>query len=79
MHSRDTTFLIDLLLFNVMHYSSLFQYFFQSKMVPNLVENSKFFSALFVNFFCKHYYDWNTIQGQIQGTSKDSMDFLPVP
>jgi len=34
---------------------------------------------LFVNFFWKHYYygyDWNTIQGQIQETSKGSMDFL---
>jgi len=26
--SRNTTVLIDLLLFNVVHYSSLFQYFF---------------------------------------------------
>jgi len=28
MHSSDTTVLIDLLRFNVVHYSSLFQYFF---------------------------------------------------
>jgi len=28
MHSRDATVLIDLLWFNVVHYSSLFQYFF---------------------------------------------------
>jgi len=28
MHSRDTTVLIDLLWFNVVQYSSLFQYFF---------------------------------------------------
>jgi len=28
MHSRDATVLIDLLWFNVMHYSSLFWYFF---------------------------------------------------
>jgi len=28
MHSRDTTVLIHLLWFNVVHYSSLFQYFF---------------------------------------------------
>jgi len=28
MHSGDTTVLIDLLWFNVVHYSSLFQYFF---------------------------------------------------
>jgi len=28
MHSRDATVLIDLLWFNVAHYSSLFQYFF---------------------------------------------------
>jgi len=28
MHSRDTTVLIDLLWFNVVHYSSLFQYVF---------------------------------------------------
>jgi len=33
MHSRDATVLIDLLWFNVMHYSTLFQYFF---MVPTL-------------------------------------------
>jgi len=31
MHSRDTTVLIDLLWFDVMHYSSLFQYFFRPK------------------------------------------------
>jgi len=52
MHSRDATVLIDLLWYNVVHYSSLFQYFFQSTMVPTLVENSYFFS---VPFF------WNTI------------------
>jgi len=40
MHSRDTTVLIDFLWFNVVHYSSLFLYFFQSTMVPTLVENS---------------------------------------
>jgi len=40
MYSKDTTFLIDLLSFNVMHYSSLFLCFFQSTMVPNLAENS---------------------------------------
>jgi len=37
---------------------------------------------LFVNFFCKHYYydyDWNTIQGRIQGSSKCSMDPPPLP
>jgi len=32
-------FLIDLLWFNVVHYSSLVQYFFRSTMVPTLVEN----------------------------------------
>jgi len=46
MHSRDTTVLTDLLWFNVVHYSSLFQYFFLSTMVPTLVENSYFFSVL---------------------------------
>jgi len=42
MHSRDTTVLIDVLWFNVVHYSSLFQYFFSiySTMVPTLIENS---------------------------------------
>jgi len=35
-----TTVLIDLLGFNVVHYTSLFRYFFQSTMVPTLVENS---------------------------------------
>jgi len=34
MHSRDTTVL------TVVHYSSLFQYFFRSIMVSTLVENS---------------------------------------
>jgi len=29
MHSRDATVLIDLLWFNVVHYSSLFLYFFK--------------------------------------------------
>jgi len=28
MHSRDATVLIDLLWFNIVHYSSLYQYFF---------------------------------------------------
>jgi len=39
MHSRDATVLIDLLWFNVVHNSSLFQYFFQATMVkiPNLL------------------------------------------
>jgi len=37
--SRDATVLIDLLWFNVVHYSSLFQYFL-STMVSTLVENS---------------------------------------
>jgi len=46
MHSRDTTVLIDLLWFNVVYYSSLFQYFLQSTMAPTLVENSWFFNAL---------------------------------
>jgi len=41
MHSRDATVLIDLLWFNVVHYSSLFQYFFPIYyMVPTLVEIS---------------------------------------
>jgi len=55
MHSRDVTVLIDLLWFNVMHYSSLFQYFFQATMVPTLanflvylliIANSKIFVAV---------------------------------
>jgi len=44
MHSRDATVLIDLLWFNVVHYSSLFQYFFSiyygpysSKKNPNFL------------------------------------------
>jgi len=37
MHSRDTTVLIDLLWFNVMHYSSLFQYFFWSNFLVYLL------------------------------------------
>jgi len=45
MHSRDATVLIDLLWFNVVHYSSLFQYFFWSTKIPN------FLMHLFVNFF----------------------------
>jgi len=40
MHSRDATVLIDLLWFNVVQYSNLFQYFFRSTMAPTLVENS---------------------------------------
>jgi len=46
MHSRDTTVLIDFLWLNVVHYSSLFQYFFQSIVVPDLVEKFLIFSAL---------------------------------
>jgi len=38
MHSRDTTVLIDLLWFNFVHYSSLFQYFFDlATIVPTLL------------------------------------------
>jgi len=73
MHSRDTTVLIDLLWFNVMHYSSLFQYFFSIYYCPY----SNFLVHLLVNFFCKYYYyayDWNTIQGRIQGSSKGSIE-----
>jgi len=33
-HSKDTTVLIDLLWFNIVYYSSLFQYFFQSYYGP---------------------------------------------
>jgi len=53
MHSRDATILIVLLWFNVVHYSSLFQYFYVLYMVPTLVEIPVY---LFVNFFWKHYY-----------------------
>jgi len=80
MHSRDATFLIDFLWFNVVHYSSLFQHFFQSTMVPTLVENSYFFTAFVCKLFWKHYYDdydWKTIQGWIQGSSKGSMEPPP--
>jgi len=40
MHSRDTTVLIDLLWFNFLHYSSLFQYFFfdLATIVPTLLK-----------------------------------------
>jgi len=62
MHSRDTTVLIDLVWFNVVHYSSLFQYFFQSTMVPTLVD---FLVYSFVNLHYYNDYDWNTIQGWI--------------
>jgi len=41
-------FLIDLLCFNVVHYSSLFQYFFQATMVNTLAD---FLVYLFVTFF----------------------------
>jgi len=47
MHSRDTTVLIDLLWFNVVHYSSWFQYLFSIYyIVPTPVENSYLFSVL---------------------------------
>jgi len=48
MHSRDTTVLIDLLWFNVVHYSSLFT------RVPILFENAKILVYLLVNFVWKH-------------------------
>jgi len=53
----NTTVLIDLLWFNVVHYSSLFQYFFQSTMVPTLVENFNVvhYSSLFQYFFSIYY------------------------
>jgi len=52
-----------------MHYSSLFQYFFQFAMVPTLVN---FLVYLFVNFFWEHHYydcDWNTMNIQYNGTT----------
>jgi len=49
MHGRDTTVLIDLLWFNVIHYSSLFQYFFSIYYGPY---SSWKLVYLFVNFFC---------------------------
>ena len=36
--SRDATILIVLLWFNIMQYSSLFQYFYQSAIVPTQIE-----------------------------------------
>jgi len=50
MHNRDTNFLIDLLWFNAVHYSNLFQYFLIYTMVPTLVENSYFFLIVLVFF-----------------------------
>jgi len=49
MHSRDATVLIDLLWFNDVHYSSLFQYFFSIYYGP--YSSWKFLVHLFVNFF----------------------------
>ena len=41
-----------------MHYSSLFQYFYQCTMVPTLVENSKFLVYLcLLTVFVNNYYD----------------------
>jgi len=51
IHSRDTTVLIDLLWFNIVHY---FNTFFRSTMVPTLVDNILVY--LFVSFFWKYYY-----------------------
>jgi len=48
MHSRDTAVLIDLLWFNVVHYSSLFQYCFSIYYGPYSSWNLVY---LFVNFF----------------------------
>jgi len=62
--------------FNVVHYSSLFQYFFFISMVPTLVEN-------FCVLVCLLFFG-NTImmimieiQYKADPTSKGSMDFLP--
>jgi len=49
MRRKDTAVLIDLLRFNIVHTTPAgFQYFFQSTMVPILVENSNFLVYLFV-------------------------------
>jgi len=48
MNSKDKTVLIDILWLNVVHYSSLFQYFFRSTVVPTLL---LIFSALVCYFF----------------------------
>jgi len=54
IHSRDTTVLIDLLWFNVMYYSSLFQYFFSIYYGP-------YSSWKLLYLFVDHDYDcdWN--------------------
>ena len=42
MHSRGTTILVVLatVVYMIVHYSSLFQYFYQSTSIPTLIENS---------------------------------------
>jgi len=77
----DTTVLIDLLWFNVVYYISLFQYFFNLQWSLTLVENSYFFCTFLLTFFRNTIIimiEIRTIQGWIRGTSKGSMDFLPV-
>jgi len=58
MHSKDTTVLIYLLWFNVVHYSSLFQYFVLIYYGPYSSWKLRiFFVYLFANFIIwKHYY-----------------------
>jgi len=60
MHSRDTTVLMDLLWFNVVHYSSLFQYFFSDLLWSLLwFKMPNFLGYLFVNFLETYYYDYD--------------------
>jgi len=51
--------LIGLLWFNAVHYSSLFQYFFWSTMVPILIKNSYFSVLVFRKHYYYYDYDWN--------------------
>jgi len=55
---RDTTVLIDLLWFNAMHYSSLFQYFFWFTMVPFSVFFWKQLFWLWLKYRVAYYYWW---------------------
>ena len=55
MHSRDTTILMVLLWFSIVHYSSLFQYFFIDLLLSlTLVENSSCFRVPQLNWRVKY-------------------------
>jgi len=77
MHSRDTTVLIDFQWFNVVHYSSLFQYFFLIYYGPYSSQKFLIFLVhLFANFFLETLLLWLWLKNN---TGEDLGEFKGSP